>query len=105
MKVEEYLRQNKKLVEEECKTIEDSGSNAIITVKKSGENYIHKISTVDKFIQTIPDDTFFKKMRDGVNNAVLNKVIPIVVFEGQKAKIITLPDYLAPGNKERKKNS
>lgn len=92
MKVEEYLSQNKELIAKECKTIADSGSNAIITIKEDGDNYIHKVSTVEKFIQTIPDDKFFKKMRDGIKNAVLNKVVPIVVFEGQKVKIISLPD-------------
>lgn len=35
-------------------------------------------------------------MRDGINNAVLNKVIPIVIFEEQKARIISLPEYFEP---------
>ncbi len=41
----------------------------------------------------MPDNKFFKKMRSGINNAVLNKVIPVVIFEGQKARITSLPDY------------
>ena len=32
-------------------------------------------------------------MRDGITNAVLNKVIPVVIFEGQKARITSFPDY------------
>lgn len=93
MKVEEYLRQNKELIEEQYLTIEDNGSNAIITIKENGENYIHQVSTVDKFIETVPDNKFFKKMRDGITNAVLNKVIPVIIFEGQQARITSLPDY------------
>ena len=98
MKVEEYLIQNKELIKEEYQTIEDKGSKAIVTLKDNGETYIHKISTVEKFGETIPDDRFFKKMRDGINNAVLNKVIPVVVFEGQKARIISLPDCFQSGD-------
>ena len=41
----------------------------------------------------MPDNKFFKKMRDGINNAVLNKVIPVVIFEGQQARITSLSDY------------
>ncbi|MEO0011697.1 MAG: hypothetical protein RLZZ535_86 [Cyanobacteriota bacterium] len=93
MKVEEYLRQNKELIKEQYLTIEDNGSNAIITIKENGENYIHQVSTVDKFIETVPDNKFFKKMRDGITNAVLNKVIPVIIFEGQQARITSLPDY------------
>ena len=93
MKAEEYLSQNKELIREQCKTIADKGSNAIITVKENGENYIHQVSAVEKFTETIPDNKFFKKMRNSITNAVLNKVIPVVIFEGQKAKIISLPDY------------
>ena len=93
MKVEEYLRQNKELIEEQYLTIEDNGSTAIITIKENGENYIHQVSTVDKFIETVPDNKFFKKMRDGITNAVLNKVIPVIIFEGQQARITSLPDY------------
>jgi hypothetical protein len=93
MKVEEYLRQNKELIKEQYLTIEDNGSNAIITIKENGENYIHQVSTVDKFIETVPDNKFFKKMRDGITNAVLNKVIPVILFEGQQARITSLPDY------------
>lgn len=93
MKVEEYLRQNQELIKEQYLTIEDNGSNAIITIKENGENYVHQVSTVDKFIETVPDNKFFKKMRDGITNAVLNKVIPVIIFEGQQARITSLPDY------------
>ena len=93
MKVEEYLRQNKELIKEQYLTIEDNGSNAIITIEENGENYVHQVSTVDKFIETVPDNKFFKKMRDGITNAVLNKVIPVIIFEGQQARITSLPDY------------
>ncbi|MBW4536324.1 MAG: hypothetical protein KME09_20515 [Pleurocapsa minor HA4230-MV1] len=93
MKVEEYLRQNQELIKEQYLTIEDNGSNAIITIKENGENYIHQVSTVDKFIATVPDNKFFKKMRDGITNAVLNKVIPVIIFERQQARITSLPDY------------
>ncbi|MBE9043901.1 hypothetical protein IQ255_05690 [Pleurocapsales cyanobacterium LEGE 10410] len=93
MKVEEYLRQNQESIAEQCKTIADNGSRAIITVKENGANYIHQVSTVEKFTETLPDNKFFKKMRDGINNAVLNKVIPVVIFERQKARITSLPDY------------
>jgi hypothetical protein len=93
MKVEEYIRQNKELIKEQYLTIEDDGSNAIITIKENGENYVHQVSTVDKFIETVPDNKFFKKMRDGITNAVLNKVIPVIIFEGQQARITSLPDY------------
>ena len=93
MKVEEYLRQNKELIKEQYLTIEDNGSNAIITIKENGENYVHQVSTVDKFIETVPDNKFFKKMRDGITNAVLNKVIPVIIFEEQQARITSLPDY------------
>ena len=92
MKVEEYLSQNKESIQQQCQTIANEGSKAIITVKENGENYVHKISTVEKFTQTIPDNKFFKTMRNGINNAVLNKVIPIVIFESQKVKIFSLPD-------------
>ncbi len=92
MTVEEYLIQNKESIGQECNTIAQSGAKAIITVKESGDTYIRKISTVGEFVQTIPDDKFFKKMKDGINNAVLNKIVPIVVFEGQTARIISLPN-------------
>ena len=92
MNVEEYLMQNKKVIKQECQNIVDSGSKAIITLKDNGEAYARKISAVEEFIQTIPDNKFFKTMRDGVNNAVLHKTIPVVVFKGQAAKIIPLPD-------------
>ncbi|HEY9768269.1 MAG TPA: hypothetical protein V6C71_07135 [Coleofasciculaceae cyanobacterium] len=93
MTVEEYLRQNKESITEQYLAIADNGSKAIITIKEDGENYVHKVSTVEKFTDTLPDNKFFKKMRSGITNAVLNKVIPVVIFEGQKARIISLPDY------------
>lgn len=93
MNAEKYLYQNQESIREQCKTIASSGSKAIVTVKNNGESYIHKVSTVEKFIETIPDNKFFKKMRDGIANAVLNKVIPVVIFEEQKAQITSFPDY------------
>ncbi|MEO1005402.1 MAG: hypothetical protein AAFW67_06015 [Cyanobacteria bacterium J06638_38] len=97
MTVEEYLSQNQELIRQECQAIEDSNLNAIITIKENGSSYIHQVSSVEKFIQTIPNNRFFKTMRDGVNNAVLNKVIPVVIFEQQRAKIISLPTDFQPG--------
>ena len=94
MKAEEYLSQNQALISEECLAITGKGSKAIITLKENGASYVHKISTVEQFTKAIPDNEFFKKMRDGITNAVLNKVIPIVIFEEQKARIISIPDYL-----------
>jgi hypothetical protein len=96
MNVEEYLSQNQELINQECDAITNSGFNAIITVKESGANYIHKVSSTEEFTKTIPENSFFKKMRAGITNAVLNKVTPIVIFEGQKAQIISLPDYFKP---------
>ncbi len=93
MKAEEYLSLNQESITQQCKIIASSGSNAIITVKENSGDYVHKVSTVEEFTDKLPDNKFFKQMRDGVTNAVLNKVIPIVIFEGQKAKIISLPDY------------
>ena len=93
MKAEEYLRQNKELIRQKCLDIAGNGSNAIITIKENGGNYIHKISTVEEFTETIPNNNFFDKMRDGITNAVLNKVIPIIIFEDKKVRIISLPDY------------
>ncbi len=93
MKAEEYLSLNQESITAQCKTIADSGSKAIITVKDNSGDYVHKVSTVEEFTDNLPDNKFFKQMRDGITNAVLNKVIPIVIFEGQKAKIISLPDY------------
>ena len=92
MKAEEYLRQNQESITEQYLFITDNGSNPIITLKESNKNYIHKVSTVEKFLETLPDNKFFKKMRDAIANAILNKDIPIVVFEDQKARIISLPD-------------
>ena len=93
MKAEEYLSLNQESITAQCKTIADSGSKAIITVKDNSGDYVHKVSTVEEFTDNLPDNKFFKQMRDGITNAVLNKVIPIVIFEGQKARIISLPDY------------
>ena len=93
MNAEEYLEQNRNAIAKECQTIADSGFFAIIAAKKSGETYVHQVSTVEEFSKTIPDNKFFKPMRDGINNAVLNKVIPIVIFEEQKARIISLPEH------------
>ncbi len=93
MKAEEYLSLNQESITEQCKTITSNGSKAIITVKDNSGNYVHKVSTVEEFTDQLPDNKFFKQMRDGITNAVLNKVIPIVIFEGQKARIISLPDY------------
>ena len=94
MKAEEYLSQNQESIKEECLAIRGKGSKAIITLKENDGSYVHKISTVEQFTEAIPDNEFFKKMRSGITNAVLNKVIPIVVFEEQKARIISIPDYL-----------
>lgn len=96
MNAEEYLSQNKVAIAKECQAIIDSGFFAIITAKKNNETYVHQVSTVEEFGNTIPDDKFFKPMRDGINNAVLNKVTPIVIFEDQKARIISLPEYFEP---------
>ena len=93
MKAEEYLSQNQESIREEYLAISSQGANAIITVKDNGGNYVHKISTVEKFTEAIPDNEFFKKMRDGITNAVLNKVVPIVIFEEKTARLISLPDY------------
>ncbi|MCC0179697.1 hypothetical protein I4641_22375 [Waterburya agarophytonicola K14] len=93
MNVEEYLSQNKKAIAQQCEAIADSGSKAIITAKKNGETYVHKVTSVEEFTDTIPDDEFFKTMRDGIANAVKHRVIPIVVFEEQKAQIIDFPEY------------
>ena len=98
MNAEEYLIENQEAIAKECQTIADSGSKAIITAKKSSETYIHKVSSVEEFGNTIPNNKFFKPMRDGINNAVLNKVIPIVIFEQKEAKIISLPEYFKPNS-------
>ena len=94
MKAEEYLSQNQESIREECLAITNNGSNAIITLKENDGSYVHKISTVEQFSEAIPDNEFFKKMRNGITNAVLNKVVPIVIFEEQEARIISIPDYL-----------
>ena len=93
MTVEEYLSQNKNSITQQCQNIANQGSNAIITVKGNTENYVHQVTTVEKFIEAMPDNKFFKKMRDGITNAVLNKIVPVVIFEEQKARIISFPDY------------
>ena len=96
MNAEEYLNQNQLAIAKQCQTIADNGFKAIITARKNGETYVHQVSTVEEFGKTIPDSKFFKPMRDGINNAVLNKVIPIVIFEDQKVRIISLPEYFEP---------
>ena len=93
MKVEEYLRQNQESIREQYKNIVENGLKAIITVKENGKSYLCQVSTVDEFTEAMPDNQFFKTMRSGINNAVLNKVIPVVIFEGQKARITSFPDY------------
>ena len=92
MSVENYLRQNQAAIKQECQAINESGSKAIITLKKEGESYTCKVSTVEEFTAAIPNNNFFKTMRDSIRTAVVNKIIPIIVFEGQEAKIISLPD-------------
>ena len=94
MKAEEYLNQNQESIREECLTITNNGSKAIVTLKENGGSYVHKISTVEQFTEAIPDNEFFKKMRLGITNAVLNKVVPIVIFEEREARMISIPDYL-----------
>ena len=96
MTAEKYLKRNQASIAQKCEAIANNGSKAIITVKKDGENYVHQVSSTDEFTQSIPDNNFFKTMRDGINNAVLNKVIPIIIFEEQKARIISLPEYFEP---------
>ena len=96
MNAEEYLSQNKKAIAKQCQTIAESGAKAIITLKKNNATYVCKVSTVEEFTTTIPDNSFFTSMRSGINNAVSHRVIPIVVFEEQKARIISLPEYVAP---------
>lgn len=93
MIVEEYLRQNKESIIQECRAIANNNSKAIITIKENGENYIHRVSTVEHFLERVPDNKFFKKMRAGITNAVLNKVIPVVIFEGKTARIVSFSDF------------
>ena len=92
MKVEEYLSQKEESIRQQCESIINSGGKAIITVKGSGDSYIHRVSTTEEFTDTIPDDNFFKKMRDSIRTAVVNKIVPIIVFESQQAKIISFPE-------------
>ena len=94
MKAEEYLSQNQESIREKCLAITAKGSKAIVTLKENGGSYVHKISTVEQFTEAIPDNEFFKKMRQGITNAVLNKVVPIVIFEEREARMISIPDYL-----------
>ena len=93
MKVEEYLKQNEESIRVQCQTISGNGSKAIVTIKEDGESCIHQVSTVEKFTEAIPDNKFFKKMRSGITNAVTHKSIPVVIFEGQEARITSLCDY------------
>lgn len=93
MNVEQYLKENQAVIKQECDTIVSSGLKPIITVKQNGDRYIYKIGTTEEFIERIPDNDFFKKMRDGVTNAISHRVIPIVVFQDKEAKLISLPDY------------
>ena len=102
MNVEKYFSQNQQAIAQECQAITDKGNKAIITAKDQGKTYVYKVSTVEEFTNTIPDNQFFKAMREGIRNAVLNKVVPIVVFEGQEAKIISLPDYFQPEDSKTK---
>ena len=92
MTAEEYLIQNQDSIAQECRNIRNGDAKAIITVKDNDTSYIHQISTVEEFTSAMPDTKFFETMRKGITNAVLNKVIPVVIFEEQKARITTLPD-------------
>ncbi|MEL6928678.1 MAG: hypothetical protein AAFO95_08595 [Cyanobacteria bacterium J06600_6] len=92
MSVEAYLRQNQESITQECQAINSKTSKAIITLKKDGEDYICQVSTVEEFTAAIPNNNFFKTMRDSIRTAVVNKIIPIIVFENQEARIISLPD-------------
>ena len=92
MKVEEYLSQNEESIRQECESIINNGAKAIITVKQDGDGYIHRVSSTEEFTQTIPDDKFFKQMRDSIRTAVVNKIVPIIVFESKQAKIISFPE-------------
>lgn len=91
MNAKTYLLQNKELIQQECQAIDDS-SKAIITLKKDGDDYLCKVSTVAEFTAAIPDNSFYKTMRDGIRTAVVNKIVPIIVFEDREAKLISLPD-------------
>ena len=92
MKAEEYLSLNRKVIREECQAIISSGSKAIITVKNNDDACIHRVSTVEEFTTRLPKDKFFKQIRDGVTNAVKHRVVPIVIFESQKVRLISLAD-------------
>lgn len=92
MKAEEYLSFNQKVIRKECQTIIKNGSNAIITIKDNGNTYFHKVSMVEEFMAQLPDNKFFQQMRNGINNAIKHRVVPIVIFESQKARMISLPD-------------
>lgn len=93
MEVAAYLKQNQESIEEQCQAITDEDSKAIVTVKENGDNYVHQVSTVEKFTETLPDNKFFKKMRDAITNAVLHKVVPVVIVENQEARVVSLADY------------
>lgn len=93
MEVAAYLRHNQKSIEEQCQAIMDGDSKAIVTVKEDGDSYVHQVSTVEEFTQTLPNNKFFKKMRDAITNAVLHKVVPVVIVENQEARVVSLADY------------
>ncbi len=93
MNAEQYLKENQETIKQECETISNNGSKPIITLKENGSTYIYKIGTAEEFMERIPDNDFFKKMRDGVTNAISHRVVPIVVFQGKEAQLISLPDY------------
>jgi len=92
MKAEEYLSLNQEKIREECQVIIQNGSKAIITIKGNGDTFVYKISAVDQFLTQLPANKFFKQMRNGITNAVKHRVIPIVIFEFQKVRLISLPD-------------
>ena len=93
MEVAAYLKHNQESIEKQCQTITSEGAKAIVTVKENGDRYVHQVSTVEKFTETLPDNKFFKKMRDAITNAVLNKVIPVVIVENKEARVVSLADY------------
>lgn len=92
MEVAAYLRQNQESIEEWCQTIMGKGSKAIVTVKENGDSYVHQVSTVEEFTETLPDNEFFKKMRDAITNAVIHKVVPVVIVENKEARVVSLAD-------------
>ena len=93
MKAEEYLSLNRNAIKEECQKIIRSGAKALITIKDNdGNKCIHRVSTVEEFTTRLPEDKFFKQMREGVSNAVKHRVVPIVIFESEKVRLISLAD-------------